>query len=91
MSAHQAPARSATAISPQPVSGPGAERPAPGARWFLLVWLLALVVLAANHPGRMVFDTKLGVDIDPVGFYARLWHLWNPLEWLGTLQNQYIG
>ena len=39
----------------------------------------------------MTFDTKLGVNIDPVGFYERLWHLWNPLEWLGSLQDQYIG
>ena len=39
----------------------------------------------------MTFDTKLGVDIDPVGFYQRLWHLWNPLEWQGSLQDQYIG
>ena len=39
----------------------------------------------------MIFDTKLGVDIDAAGFYARLWPLWNPLEWFGTLQNQYIG
>ena len=60
-------------------------------RWVGLVWLVALIVLAANHPGQMFFDTKLGVDIDPLGFYARLWHLWNPLEWLGTLQDQYIG
>jgi arabinofuranan 3-O-arabinosyltransferase len=48
-------------------------------------------VLAANHRGQVVFDTKLGVDIDPAGFLARLWNLWNPLEWLGTLQDQYIG
>jgi len=39
----------------------------------------------------MTFDTKLGVDIDPAGFYARLWHLWNPLEYQGSLQDQYIG
>ena len=39
----------------------------------------------------MTFDTKLGVNIDPVGFYERLWHLWNPLEYLGSLQDQYIG
>jgi arabinofuranan 3-O-arabinosyltransferase len=74
---------------------PGAGRPGPWAasswRWFLLVWLAALIVLAANDPGRMIFDTKLGVDIDPSGFFARLWPLWNPLEWLGTLQDQYIG
>ena len=62
-----------------------------GRRWLLLVWGLALIALLATHPGRMTFDTKLGVDIDPVGFYQRLWHLWNPLEWQGSLQDQYIG
>src|SRR5258708_1967592 len=65
--------------------------PAASWRWFLLVWLLALIVFAANDPGRMIFDTKLGVDINAASFYARLWPLWNPLESFGTLQNQYIG
>ncbi|HET7014102.1 MAG TPA: alpha-(1-_3)-arabinofuranosyltransferase family protein [Streptosporangiaceae bacterium] len=60
-------------------------------RWIVLVWLVALIILLANDSGRIFFDTKLGVDIDPVGFYARLWHLWNPSEWFGTLQDQYIG
>jgi len=61
------------------------------ARWIVLVWLVAIIILVANDSGRIFFDTKLGVDIDPVGFYARLWHLWNPSEWFGTLQDQYIG
>ena len=60
-------------------------------RWFLLVWLVALIVLAANAPGRIIFDTKLGVDINAAEFIERLWPLWNPREWFGTLQNQYIG
>jgi arabinofuranan 3-O-arabinosyltransferase len=57
----------------------------------LLVWLVALIILVANQPGRMIFDTKLGVDIDASDFLARLWPLWNSREWLGTLQDQYIG
>jgi arabinofuranan 3-O-arabinosyltransferase len=75
--------------------GPTEAAPSPWAassrRWFLVVWLIALIVLAANDRGRMIFDTKLGVDIDAARFYARLWPLWNPLEWFGTLQDQYIG
>ena len=39
-------------------------------RWCGLVWLGAFVVLLANDPGRMFFDTKLSVDLDPSGFYA---------------------
>jgi arabinofuranan 3-O-arabinosyltransferase len=60
-------------------------------RWFLLVWAVALVIFMATDRGRMTFDTKLGVDIDAARFFARLWPLWNPLEWFGTLQNQYVG
>lgn len=60
-------------------------------RWPLLVWVAAFVLLASHDVGRMTFDTKLGVNIDPAGFYARLWHLWNPLQWFGGLQDQYIG
>ncbi|HYS31492.1 MAG TPA: alpha-(1-_3)-arabinofuranosyltransferase family protein, partial [Streptosporangiaceae bacterium] len=61
------------------------------ARCAVGVWLVALVILIANSRGQIFFDTKLGVDIDPAGFYPRLWHLWNPQEWFGTLQDQYIG
>src|ERR1700691_5060216 len=69
--------------------GDAAERA--GRPWLGLVWGLALIAPLPPPPGRMTFDTKLGVDIDPVGFYQRLWHLWNPLEWQGSLQDQYIG
>ena len=69
--------------------GDAAERA--GLRWAALVWVLVLAALLVQDPGRMTFDTKLGVNIDPVGFYERLWHLWNPLEYLGSLQDQYIG
>jgi arabinofuranan 3-O-arabinosyltransferase len=61
-------------------------------RWcFPAVFLIALTVFVSTDTGRMIFDTKLGVDIDPAGFLSRLWQLWNPLEWFGTLQDQYIG
>jgi arabinofuranan 3-O-arabinosyltransferase len=61
-------------------------------RWcFPAVFLIALLVFAGTDTGRTIFDTKLGVDIDAAGFLSRLWPLWNPLEWFGTLQNQYIG
>lgn len=59
--------------------------------WVLFVWLLALIIFLATGTGRMIFDTKLGVDINAAEFYARLWPLWNPLEWFGALQDQYIG
>ncbi|MCW2935705.1 MAG: hypothetical protein JWM19_6667 [Actinomycetia bacterium] len=61
-------------------------------RWcFLGVFLISLLVFVSTDTGRMIFDTKLGVDIDAAGFLTRLWQLWNPLEWFGAIQDQYIG
>jgi arabinofuranan 3-O-arabinosyltransferase len=60
-------------------------------RWTVLLWVIVLAALILQDPGRMTFDTKLGVDIDPVGFYRQLWNLWDPLEWFGGVQDQYIG
>ncbi|MEC3980075.1 alpha-(1-_3)-arabinofuranosyltransferase domain-containing protein [Amycolatopsis sp. H20-H5] len=69
----------------------GAQPRAASRWWLLAAWLTVFVMLAGHNVGQMTFDTKLGVNIDPVGFYARLATLWNPLEWFGGLQNQYIG
>lgn len=71
--------------------GWGDEGERAGRGWLALAWVVVLTALVAQDAGRMTFDTKLGVNIDPVGFYQRLWHLWNPLEWFGGLQDQYIG
>ncbi|MGW5715167.1 alpha-(1-_3)-arabinofuranosyltransferase domain-containing protein [Amycolatopsis sp. NPDC003865] len=61
-------------------------------RWWLIgVWALMFVLFAAGSPGKTTFDTKLGVNVDPAGFYAQLGHLWNPLQWFGGVQNQAIG
>ena len=59
--------------------------------WFLIVFLVALTVFGGTDVGRVIFDTKLGVDVNAGEFLGRLWSLWNPLEWFGTLQDQYIG
>jgi arabinofuranan 3-O-arabinosyltransferase len=71
--------------------GTAGRRPSRTTRWAIGVGLVALIVFVMNARGQIFFDTKLGVDIDPAGFYSRLWHLWNPTEWFGTLQDQYIG
>ena len=63
----------------------------PVLRWAGLVWLGAFIVLLANDPGRMFFETKLSVDLDPAGFYASLWHLMDPRNTFGALNNQAIG
>ena len=59
--------------------------------WFLIVFLVALSIFGATDVGRVIFDTKLGVDLDAGEFLARLWSLWDPLAWFGSLQDQYIG
>ena len=79
--------------SPPPRYPPDPQAPPrrPVLRWSGLVWLGAFGVLLANDPGRMFFDTKLSVDLDPYGFLASLWHLMDPLTTFGTLNNQAIG
>jgi arabinofuranan 3-O-arabinosyltransferase len=73
---------------PEPQRRPGFLR---DRWWFLIVFLVALTIFGATDTGRIVFDTKLGVDINAEEFLGRLWSLWNPLEWFGSLQDQYIG
>src|ERR1700730_425234 len=75
----------------RPAAAAGRPRHALTLRWCALVWLGAFVILLANAPGRMFFDTKLSVDLDPSGFYASLWHLMNPLTDFGALNNQAVG
>jgi arabinofuranan 3-O-arabinosyltransferase len=60
-------------------------------RWSALVGLGAFLLLLANDPGRMFFDTKLSVDLNAWGFYASLWHLMDPLNTFGALNNQAVG
>jgi len=72
--------------------GISGRRPrSPVLRWAGLVWLGAFLVLLANDPGRMFFETKLSVDLDPAGFYASLSHLMDPGNTFGALNNQAIG
>ena len=59
--------------------------------WFLIVFVVALAIFGATDVGRTIFDTKLEVDLNAGQFLERLWSLWNPLEWFGSLQDQYIG
>jgi arabinofuranan 3-O-arabinosyltransferase len=81
-----------------PARSPDAERPTarrltalPDRALFLLVFLAALLIFGSTAAGRTIADTKLGVDIAAREFLTRLWSLWNPLEWFGTLTDQYIG
>src|SRR5271170_7925275 len=69
----------------------GAPGDSPVLRWIGLVWLGAFLILLANDPGRMFFDTKLSIDLNAWGYYASLWHLMDPLNTFGALNNQAVG
>src|SRR3984885_2857143 len=77
-------------VAPEAAAAAGHARPRV-LRWSVLIWLAAFGVLLANAPGRMVFDTKLVVDVDPWGYFTGLWHLWDPTNTLGALRNQAVG
>lgn len=73
-----------------PPSGPRPE-PRTGRRWLAVFWLLVLSAFLAAAPGRIAFDTKLAVALDPVGFLGSLGTLWQSEGSFGGLSNQYVG
>ena len=56
-----------------------------------VVWVAVIVMNLIQQPGRITFDTKLDLQIDPAGFLARSTELWNADWALGGLQNQASG
>ncbi|MEU9207924.1 alpha-(1-_3)-arabinofuranosyltransferase family protein [Streptomyces sp. NPDC048415] len=60
-------------------------------RWLLGFWAVVFVLFLAVHPGRMTFDTKLGVALDPWQFLADLGQLWHDRGGFGGIQDQYVG
>lgn len=86
----------AAQLPPQaPRPGPG---PAPGPpagprsrRWLFGFWAVVFVLFVAAAPGRMTFETKLGVAADPWKFLADLGQLWHDRAGFGGIFNQYIG
>ncbi|MFJ6750504.1 alpha-(1-_3)-arabinofuranosyltransferase family protein [Streptomyces sp. NPDC091266] len=67
---------------------PGGPR---GRRWLLGFWALALVGFLAPAPGKMTFETKLGVTTDPWTFLGDLGQLWHDRAGFGGIADQYIG
>ncbi|MFI6942913.1 alpha-(1-_3)-arabinofuranosyltransferase family protein [Streptomyces sp. NPDC050418] len=80
----QAPAPHAPPV-PGPPEGPRSRR------WLLGFWAVAFVLFIAAAPGRMTFDTKLGVNVDPWKFLSDLGELWHDRNGFGSIADQYIG
>ncbi|SCD39891.1 alpha-(1-_3)-arabinofuranosyltransferase family protein [Streptomyces sp. DvalAA-19] len=75
-----------------PPSGRPADGTAPRSRrWLLGVWAVVFVAFLAVSPGRMTFDTKLGVVVDPGRFLGDLGELWHSRNGFGGIADQYIG
>ncbi|MFF2506964.1 alpha-(1-_3)-arabinofuranosyltransferase family protein [Streptomyces sp. NPDC058067] len=80
---------------------PAAARPAPdpaghgrgprSRRWLLAFWATVFVLFLAVSPGRMTFDTKLGVALDPWKFLTDLGSLWHDRAGFGGIFDQYVG
>ncbi|NBM20650.1 alpha-(1-_3)-arabinofuranosyltransferase family protein, partial [Streptomyces sp. GC420] len=62
-----------------------------GRRWLLGFWALVFVAFLAAAPGKIAFDTKLGVATDPFGFLSDLGELWQDQAGFGGIYNQYVG
>ncbi|ORT57190.1 alpha-(1-_3)-arabinofuranosyltransferase family protein [Streptomyces sp. CB03238] len=79
--------------TPAPGAPPTAE-PAGGPRsrrWLWGFWAAVLIAFLAVSPGRMTFDTKLGVALDPLRFLADLGELWHNRAGFGGIFDQYVG
>ncbi len=73
---------------------PPAQGPPEGPRsrrWLLGFWAVVFVLFLAVQPGRMTFDTKLGVNVDPWRFLKDLGQLWHDRGGFGGISDQYIG
>ncbi|MGW3007587.1 alpha-(1-_3)-arabinofuranosyltransferase domain-containing protein [Streptomyces sp. NPDC001219] len=73
---------------PAPAPPPGRPR---RRRWLFAFWALALAGFLAPAPGKMTFETKLGVATDPWRFLADLGQLWHDRAGFGGIADQYIG
>ncbi|MFF1508350.1 alpha-(1-_3)-arabinofuranosyltransferase family protein [Streptomyces sp. NPDC058326] len=73
---------------PTPPDASGEPR---GRRLLFGFWAVVLVAFLAVSPGKMTFETKLGVALDPWRFLGDLGSLWNGNVGLGGIANQYVG
>ncbi|WP_331451977.1 alpha-(1-_3)-arabinofuranosyltransferase domain-containing protein [Streptomyces sp. SS162] len=84
----QAPTGVPRPPGPTPPEASGEPR---GRRLLFGFWAVVLAAFLAVSPGRMTFETKLGVALDPWRFLSDLGSLWNGNVGLGGIANQYVG
>ncbi|MFI5806299.1 alpha-(1-_3)-arabinofuranosyltransferase family protein [Streptomyces sp. NPDC051561] len=91
-----------TSTLPAPPRPPSHAAPPPGGprpgedeprsrRWLFGFWATVLVAFLAVSPGKMSFETKLGVAADPFKFLADLGELWHSRAGFGGIFDQYVG
>ncbi|WP_328403369.1 alpha-(1-_3)-arabinofuranosyltransferase [Streptomyces sp. NBC_00390] len=87
-----------SAVHARPPASPSAAGPPPGPspqprsrRWLLGFWAAVFLAFLAVSPGRMTFETKLGVVADPWQFIRDLGGLWHDRAGFGGIADQYIG
>ncbi len=44
-----------------------------------------------QQPGRVVHETRIDLALDPGGFLAQTWDMWQPVADMGRVQNQAVG
>ncbi|MBT2528727.1 DUF3367 domain-containing protein [Streptomyces sp. ISL-99] len=76
---------------PRTPPAPGPHREPRSRHWLLGFWAATLVAFLAASPGRMTFETKLGVALDPFRFLSDLGELWHSRTGFGGIFDQYIG
>ncbi|MGP3976956.1 alpha-(1-_3)-arabinofuranosyltransferase domain-containing protein [Streptomyces sp. 8N114] len=76
--------------APSPRPAPPPERPR-SRRWLFGFWAVVLVAFLAKSPGKMTFETKLGVAADPWQFLGDLGQLWHDRGGFGGIADQYAG
>ncbi|MGW7051600.1 alpha-(1-_3)-arabinofuranosyltransferase domain-containing protein [Streptomyces sp. NPDC054887] len=81
----QAPPRTPPPPRPDPPAGPRSRR------WLFGFWGAVLLAFVAASPGRMTFETKLGVALDPFRFLSDLGELWHSRAGFGGIFDQYVG
>ncbi|AXE90493.1 alpha-(1-_3)-arabinofuranosyltransferase family protein [Streptomyces sp. Go-475] len=69
-------------------STPGGRR---RRRTLLAFWAVVFLTFLAPSPGKMTFETKLGVALDPMRFLGDLGHLWQARAGFGGISDQYVG